>query len=271
MPRTQIGTLTLDYCEAGIGVPVIFIPGVTEYKEEFAFQFRGLEDSYRLISYDVRRGLKRSTDYTLELLVEDLRKLLDALNLPNAVICGHSFGGLIATQFALTYPARTDALILASAFASPPPVHQDRFAGWISSTGHPFHKSLGTSVKVQVTRLLGRKTSGAVAMQDEVAAVRMIAREAAKTSQTTIGQRMRIAQKADLRSALPAIQAPTLVIAGAKDKAFFLSSAQELYEHIPKATLEVIEDGGHFCFLTRHDQFNAAVDDFLTEHLAEIS
>jgi len=259
LPRAQIGTFTLDYCEAGIGVPVILIPGITEFKEAFAFQFRGLEDSYHLISYDVRRGLKRSTDYTLGLLVEDLRKLLDALNLTNAM------------QFAASYPDLTDALILVSAFTTHPPVPQERLLGWISSTGHPFHKSLGTSFKLQMTRLLGRKTSGALAMQDEVAAVRTIARAAAKTSRTTINQRMRIIQKALIRPALPQIQAPTLVIAGAKDKSCFLASAQELYEHIPKASLEVIEGAGHFCFLTRHDQFNTAVDDFLAERLATIS
>lgn len=271
MPRTQIGNLTLDYFEAGLGVPVIFIPGITELKEAFAFQFRGLEDSYRIISYDVRRGLKRSTDYTLDLLVQDLHKLLEALNLPNAVICGHSFGGLIALQFAATYPAQTDALVLVSAFASPPPVPQERLIGWISSTGHPLHRSIGASFKVHMTRLLGRKTLDALAMQDEAAAVRLIAREAEKTSRTTITQRMRIIQKTDLRAMLPQIQAPTLVVAGATDRSFFLSSAQELYEHIPKASLEVIEDTGHLCFLSRHDRFNAAVDDFLTEHLAEIS
>ena len=271
MPRTQIGTLTLDYFEAGLGVPMIFIPGITELKEAFAFQFRGLEDSYRIISYDVRRGLKRSTDYTLDLLVQDLRRLLEALNLPNAVICGHSFGGLIALQFAATYPAQTDALVLVSAFASPPPVPQERLIGWISSTGHPLHRSIGASFKVHMTRLLGRKTLDALAMQDEAAAVRLIAREAEKTSRTTITQRMRIIQKTDLRAMLPQIQAPTLVVAGATDRSFFLSSAQELYEHIPKAALEVIEDTGHLCFLSRHDRFNAAVDDFLTEHLAEIS
>ncbi len=257
--------------ECGTGVPVVFIPGITEFKEEFVFQFRGLEDSYRVISYDLRRGLKRSTDYTLDLLVEDLRKLLEFLNLNNAVICGHSFGGLIAMEFAIKYPEVTDALILVSGFASPPPVPQDRLISWISSTGHPFHKSLGTSFKVQMARLLGRKTSGAVAMQDQVQAVRMIARQAAKTSPTTVAQRLRIILQTNLTDALPQILAPTLVVAGSKDKPFFLTSAQELYERIQDATLEVIEGTGHFAFLTRHDQFNTLVDEFLTAHLAEIA
>lgn len=271
LPRAQIGSLTLDYVEYGSGKPIVFIPGLTEFKEEFVFQFRGLEDGYRVISYDVRRGLKRSTDYNLDLLVEDLRKFLDHMNLGHAVIAGHSFGALIAMQFAIQYPDMTDALILASAFPSHQGVSPKRMTSWISSTGHPFHKSLGTSFKMQMARLLGRKTAGTLAMQDEVQAVRMIAREAAATSATTIGQRMRIIQKADFREALPLIVAPTLIVAGARDKPFFLTSAQEMYERIPNASLEVIEGGGHFSFLTRHDQFNAAVDEFLTAHLAEIA
>lgn len=269
MTRIQINSLTIDYCEAGNGIPIIFIPGLTEFKEAFVFQFRGLEDSYRAISYDLRRGLKRSTDYSLDLLVGDLRKLLEALKLNSAVICGHSFGGLIAARFAIQYPEQTDALILASGFASSPQIPQERLINWLSSTGHPFHKSLGTTFKVQMARLLGRGSS--LGMQDEVAAVRMIARQSAKTSQITISQRLKIIQKTDLRRELDQILAPTLVIVGARDKSFFLSSAQELYESIPDASLEVIEGAGHFCFLTRHDQFNTAIDEFLTQHLAELS
>lgn len=264
-------TFMTDYREAGAGVPIIFVPGMTEFKEAFVFQFRGLQDSYRVISYDARRGLKRSIDYTLDLLVNDLRKFLEVLKLDDAVICGHSFGGLIAMQFALRYPQRTNALILVSSFAAAPQVPQERLLAWISSAGHPFHKSLGAAFKVHMARLLGRKTSGTLAMQDEVAAVKTIARQAAKVSRTTINQRLRIIQKTNLRPALPQILAPTLVVAGAKDKSFFLSSAQELHEAIPNASLEVIEGGAHFCFLTRHDQFHAAVDEFLSEHLAEIS
>lgn len=271
MPRAHTGSFSVDYCEAGSGMPIIFIPGLTEFEESFAFQFHGLDDSYRVISYNLRRGLKRASDYTLDLLVNDLEKLLDALKLNNAVICGHSFGALVAMQFSIRHPEATNALILVSAFPSPPDVSQSRFVSWVSAADHPFHKSFGMSLKVKISQLLGARTMGAVAMQDEVSAVKTIARQALKTSATSITQRMNIIQNTDLRPSLSQVQAPTLVIAGAKDRSFFLSSAQHLYENIPDATLEVIEGGGHFCFLTRHDRFNTAVDEFLTERLAAIS
>jgi pimeloyl-ACP methyl ester carboxylesterase len=271
LPTVRADNFAVDYHETGTGLPVIFIPGITEFKEEFVFQFHGLSDSYRVVSYDLRRGLKRAGDYTLDLLVEDLARFIAALHLDSAVICGHSFGGLVAMEFALRHPDMAKALVLVSSYPSALPIPAHELVSATSAADHPFHKAIGTRLRMHIARILGRSTSGMVAMADEVTAVRIVARQAATTSKTTINQRVRIIQRSDFRSRLSELDMPALVIAGAKDRAVFLSSAQALYESIPNASLEVIEEAGHFCFLTRHDQFNTVVDEFLTSHLAEIS
>jgi len=270
VPRVLIDGLVVDYIETGSGVPIIFIPGITEFKEAFGFQFRGLADKYTVVSYDVRRGLKRAADYTLDLLINDLYRFMDAIKLTSAVICGHSFGALIATRFAVEHPEMADALVLVSAFPSPPDISPDRFINWISSSPHSLHRLLGTALKTQVSRLFRGTGLRTPAMRDAVAAVGGIS-PALKTSRTTISQRLRIIQKTDLRPMLPMVQVPTLVVVGSRDRAFFLKSAQEIHEAIPDSTLEVVEGAAHFCFLTHHDQFNSAVDDFLMEHLPEIA
>jgi pimeloyl-ACP methyl ester carboxylesterase len=270
LPRIQVNNSIVDYLEAGIGVPVIFIPGITEFKEAFSFQILGLKDSYRPISYDLRRGLKRSSDYTLDLLASDLLMFMRAIGIESAVICGHSFGGLVAMKFAQEHPEKTKALILVSSFPALPDMPSDRFLSWISSAVHPMHKSIGARFRFQFAKLLGKRSSSALAIEHRMTAVKTIARQAALTPQITIYQRMRIAQRADFRPVLPQIVSPTLIVAGERDRSFFLASAQEMYEAMPDAKLEVIEDAGHFCFLTRHDQFNAAVDEFLSDRLAEI-
>lgn len=270
MPRLDINNFAVDYMETGAGLPIIFIPGISEFKEVFVFQFGGLQDSFRIVSYDVRRGLKRSADYTLDLLVEDLKGLMKALDMRSAVICGHSFGGLIAMEFAVRYPEQTRALILVSAFSSPPDMSPEALLGHISAAEHPLKTSVVTKVRAFAERLLGKQSSSSLVMEHQVEAVLDVARQASGTSKTTIQQRLGIIKGTDLRPNLPKIVAPTLVVAGAKDKAFFLASAQGMYERIPDATLEVIEGVGHFCFLTRHDQFNSAVDDFLTDRLAQL-
>ncbi len=270
MTTIRVDNLTVDYCDAGTGLPVIFIPGITEFKEEFIFQFHGLSDSYRIISYDLRRGLKRAADYTLDMLVDDLRRFMAALDLDSAVLCGHSFGGLVAMEFALQHPDMAKALVLVSAYPSVPNISSDQLVSWTSSAEHPLHRGFGTAIKLGIARLFGRRTSSTVAMTDAADAVRTVARQASRTSKPTIDQRVHIVRTTDLRDRLPELSMPTLVIAGAQDREVFLASAQQLYESIPNASLEVIEDAGHFCFLTRHDQFNTVVDEFLTSNLAHL-
>ena len=271
MPTIRVSNFSVDCHEAGTGLPVIFVPGITEFKEEFVYQFHGLSSSYRAISYDLRRGLKRTSDYTMEMLSDDLCRLVEALGLSSAVVCGHSFGGLVAIDFALRHPDMTMALVLSSAYPAAPPITPQQLLAWTSAASHPYHKGLSTGIKMQIGRILGRSTTGMLAMTDQVSAVRTVARQAAGTTKTTIEQRLRIIQHADYTDRLQDLGMPTLVIAGAKDRAVFLSSAQQLYQGIPNSTLEVIEGAGHFCFLTRHDEFNTVLDEFLTSHLAEIS
>lgn len=50
--------------------------------------------------------------FTFEQLAHNTAGLLDALGVENAVILGHSMGGMLATRFALMYPERTQSLVL---------------------------------------------------------------------------------------------------------------------------------------------------------------
>lgn len=60
------------------------------------------------------------TGATLDLLVEDLAALLDALELEAVDLLGHSFGVMLALQFALDHPSRVRSLVLSSGGPSAP-------------------------------------------------------------------------------------------------------------------------------------------------------
>jgi len=106
------------YETVGTGMPLLFIhpPGMghvtfTKQKE--------LADEYQVILYDIR-GNGRSDvgllPMTMELLIEDVKSVLDDLSIEKAIICGYSNGGCIAQEFALTYPERVKGLILFGGF-----------------------------------------------------------------------------------------------------------------------------------------------------------
>jgi pimeloyl-ACP methyl ester carboxylesterase len=64
-------------------------------------------------------------------MAEDLRAFLAAMNLPAAVIVGHSMGSMVAQRFAIDHPARAKGLILAGAFAS---IYQHAVLGEYAAT-----------------------------------------------------------------------------------------------------------------------------------------
>lgn len=55
---------------------------------------------------------KPNIHYSFHQLARNTRQLLDTLGIPKAVVLGHSMGGMLATRFAIEYPAATEQLVL---------------------------------------------------------------------------------------------------------------------------------------------------------------
>lgn len=111
-------SLTLHYQVIGHGLPIVFIhPPVLGHKV-FKHQQK-LAENYQLIFYDLPGHGQSTTGshiLSIPLLAEELRKLLDIIGVEKVVVCGFSHGTLIAQEFALRYPERTNALILCSGY-----------------------------------------------------------------------------------------------------------------------------------------------------------
>jgi pimeloyl-ACP methyl ester carboxylesterase len=258
LPVVDVNNFKVSYEESGDGLPLVFIPGIGEPKECFRRQIMGLSQKYRVIACDLRpAGLPGN--YTVPLLAADLYGFMQALRLHNAVVCGHSFGGMVAQEFAITYPHKTSALALISTFPTLPDKSSDRILSWFTQ-----HPARGSSPIDWLRGLFGGK-------RGDDASLDWPAEQAASISKATIDAQLRLAQSYNSTDRLGAIGAPTLVIVGEKDREEIQRGAQELYENIGDSALEVIEGGDHFCFFHRHDLVNAALDDFITANRASIS
>lgn len=102
----------------GNGIPIVFIHPPAMGSITFKKQ-KSLAEKYKMITYDIRGNGESgfsNEEITISLLADDIRKLLDELEIKEAVICGYSNGGSIALEFALKYPDRVMALILSGGF-----------------------------------------------------------------------------------------------------------------------------------------------------------
>lgn len=104
--------------EQGRGQPLVLIPGLQGRWEYLRPTIDALAGDFHVVTfplcdepsadvpYDVARGLDN--------FVDQIQAALNQLNLTNAVICGVSFGGIVALRFAARHPERTSSLILVS-------------------------------------------------------------------------------------------------------------------------------------------------------------
>jgi len=114
--------ITLHYIEyPHNGATIICLHGLTANCHAFdGLVANGLNDTYRLIAPDLRgRGLSShpAFGYSLEEHAQDILGLLDHLKIEQAILMGHSFGGLLSCYLAATYPDRVKNIILLDAAA----------------------------------------------------------------------------------------------------------------------------------------------------------
>ncbi len=101
----------------GDGPPLVAAHGLTGNRHIMRRQFRVLADRYRLVVYDQRGHGDSSpvTDpalYNPYLMAEDMRAVMDTLEIEQAVVEGESMGAATTLLFALKYPQRVKALML---------------------------------------------------------------------------------------------------------------------------------------------------------------
>ena len=122
--------------QSGDGTPIVLLHGLTATRRYVVMGSRALERSgHRTIAYDARGHGHSSpapdpSAYTYELLAEDLRAVLDRLEIERAVLAGASMGAQTAFRFALEHPERVLALGLITP-AFDPDAHGERsYESW---------------------------------------------------------------------------------------------------------------------------------------------
>jgi len=117
MPHATVSGVRLYYEEHGDGDPVLLVHGTGSSSLAWARAIPTLGELGRVIAYD-RRGCHRSERpdpyerTSVQEHTEDARALLDALGAEPAIVIGRSYGGNVALDLALRYPASVRALAL---------------------------------------------------------------------------------------------------------------------------------------------------------------
>jgi proline iminopeptidase len=257
--------------EVGEGPPIVAVHGGPDFDHYYFLpELDRLADSFHLVYYD-QRGRGRSAagvrpeDVTLRSDVEDLDRVRRRLELESIAVLGHSWGGVVAMEYAIRHPDRVSRLILldtapASAgdwrrlrvsFAERRPAEDQAEMAAIAATDA--YRRGDLEAEAAYYRIHFRMTLRRPDLLDAlVARLRANFTEEgvllARAIEDRLYEETSGSWEWDLFPALRALAVPTLVLHGEHDFVP-VELAERIAEAVPGACLSVLPGCGHFTYL----------------------
>jgi pimeloyl-ACP methyl ester carboxylesterase len=235
------------YEQAGVGpLTVLFVHGVGSTGKAWTHQLRSLHGHGRMLALDLPGfvgGVLPESVRTLSDLSPLVCRVLDTLEVEQAVWVGNSLGGRIALETALRAPERVQGLGLICAAGV-------RVADvTVTQPGHVAPEEFDRLVFYEPERFTAKQSQ--VSRQATAAAWTLYDRLAAGT------------EEMDFTEELGQITVPVQVIWGRHDGVIPLPLGERLAAGIPGAELTVLEQAAHAPHLEQRQGVNAALDKLL--------
>ena len=263
----------LFYTTHGTGHPLLLMHG--GFGPDHSY-FRpwcdALGDGIELIYYDHRGGgrssrLESFDGITHETLVDDADRLRAHLGHQKIVLLGHSYGGMLALEYALRHPDRLDGMILCC--TAPAWDYGDEIAVNAAARGTPHELAASAALRqapigddetfrrlwVDIQPLYFHRVDPAV-----IAAMDSRMRYSASAydlSEVLLAD-------FNISDTIQGITAPTLILAGRHDWVTPPSQAARMQRALPHATQVIFEESGHYPFVEEPRLFNETVSRWIT-------
>ncbi len=217
----------------------------------------------RVIAVD-QRGFGRSSEvhdgFAFSGLVDDVVTVLEAGDVRDAILVGHSMGGAVALGLAVLRPeavaARVRGIVLLNSTARGPA--DDRLhRAWVRAldwpvlervSSHPVHGAV-----------LTRGNFGAAPRRSDVEAARLIGLQSPVAARRGFARRL---LGTDLSADLGSVEVPVLVLAGAVDRVVPPGESTRLVKLLPHADLHVFRGAGHMLPMERSAEITDRIVEF---------
>ena len=259
---------TIHAIEKGAGRPLVLLHGITLRSDVWAPQFHQLTDRFRVIAVDLRgHGASKagSDGFGIPRLAADLATLLTELDLHDAIVVGHSMGGMTAMQFCGDFPEVLDERVAGLVFLATRahqvfPPYVDRGARSLVGRGQALVDAGGalpsrSTVNTRVVRLaFGDKPSKK--------AVAIVAEMGESMEPTSLLPSLAGLIEHDARRALKVTRTPSLVVVGTRDLLTPVPAGRHLAHLLPDAEFVVLPRAGHQLMQERPDELAELFDAF---------
>jgi pimeloyl-ACP methyl ester carboxylesterase len=269
MPYIDFDGTNHYYEQAGEGIPLVLIHGAFADAHIWNPQWDYFSARYRVVRYDLRgsgrTGPSSLVHYTMATFADDLAALLEMMGIESPVICGLSMGGVVAQAFAVRYPERPKALILASAPVSASLTVSEKLLRYVlmpSWIALPAIRKAGVKRFTRFSLWLARRLWG----QQWLGGCQDIQQYIEQCMlQMESSEFLKLWEAIYSFDLLPLEQVicPTLALNGEHESKGALRHTAEILRRIPHARAEVVPGGSHAMNLENPEGFNRLTEEFL--------
>ena len=258
------------------GTPVVLIPGLASGAWVWKDTIEALQSQHRVYAVTLAGfdGRPAATGDPMRGALDALRELVVAQKLDRPILIGHSLGGILALQFAATYPDLAGGVIAVDGLPVFPTT-ENVAASQRAALGERMRAQFAnaTPAEFEAQQLAYMRRVGTI---DETRAVE-IAKLAARSDPRAVGAYAQAAMALDLRSEISAIRVPVLEIAPYYASDYAATGITEeakrayyasLLRGVASVEVVTLAPARHFVMLDQPQAFVAAVRKFVDSRAA---
>jgi pimeloyl-ACP methyl ester carboxylesterase len=269
-PMPQVTTndgVRLYYEEVGSGYPIVFVHEFAGDYRAYETQLRFFARRYRCIAFNARGYPPSDVPedwrlYSQERARDDIRDVLDGLNIAKAHVVGISMGGFAVLHFGFAYPGRATSLVVAGCGYGAQPDKKQQFQEEVARVA----AAIEGSGMAEVSKTYGAgPTRVQYQNKDPRGYAEFLSQLAEHSTQgaanTQRGVQGRRPSLWELTEQMKKLDVPTLIATGDEDDPC-LEPGLLMKRLIPSAALVVFPNTGHALNIEEPDLFNRSLADF---------
>lgn len=255
----------LHVTDIGEGKPIVLIHGWPLSDDMYEYQYQYLsQKGFRVIGISLR-GFGKSDKpygrYDFDVFSDDIKVVLDKLNIQNATLGGFSMGGAVVIHYVTKYKAAHISKLALFGAAAP---------SWKQREGSPYgvsDQAAADLIKQTMTNReellagLGKAFEGPENSLSEIQE-KWLENINLQASPFATTKAITALRDLDLRPALANINIPVAIFHGTKDKLCAFVFAEELHKGIKNSYIVNFENSGHALFIEEMDKFNTELEKF---------
>lgn len=242
--RVEIGPACIYYQQAGSGEPLVLVHGLSGSGRWWARNIRYLAQRYTvyvidLIGFGGSRGRHR---FLLDEASYYLSRWMDVLDIEDAIVVGHSMGGVIAIDLAARHPVKVSRLVL------------------VDTAALAYERTLFQNVTGLIRAVYRLPMSF----------IPVLLMDAWRAGPFTILRAAYDLLMTDITGLLERIRCPVLIVWGDRDAIVPLQIGERLHKHLEDSRMIVISGAGHNPMWDRAREFNLIIGEFLRESIETV-